>query len=256
MQATIKEAELLRVGQAGDKGAFDSIVERYQSLVCSITYSGTGDFAASRQLARESFIRAFKSLPQLKDPNKFRLMLCRIARNLVDKSIRKQRFDIIREAEPPATPQIDPDEIPISKDRQNLVWQALETIPEKYREPMVFFYQRQGSAPAVAGDLDLSEPALIQLVSKARSLLRSEVASLVQDVLAKTAPGERFTLAVLDGLAKAADATDIASLERRQAGAESPNIQRTQEDSELEYEHLLAPAPMSKSASIISCSEP
>lgn len=237
MQATITEAELIRASQAGDKDAFGSIVERYQSLICAITYSATGDFARSRELAKETFTRAFRSLPQLKDPSRFRLMLCRIARNLVDRSIRSERFDVIRDCEPKQAGESDTDEIPISKERQELVWRGLETIPERFREPMVFFHQRDSSQPAVAGDLDLPEPALIQYVSKARSLLRPEVASLIQDVLAKTAPGEAFTLAVFDALSKAPE-----------PGKRPASNLQSQDASNLEYVYPSGPAPISKNA--------
>ena len=237
MQSTITEAEMLRAGQAGDKDAFGSIVERYQCLICAITYSATGDFAKSRRLARETFVRAFNSLAQLKDPNKFRLMLCRIARNLVDKSVRRQRFDVIRDSEPAEGHESEADEIPISKERQGLVWRGLETIPEKFREPLVFFYQRHPAQSAVAADLDLSDPALVQYVSKARSMVRPEVASLIQDVLTKTAPGENFTLAVLDALSKAPEAT-----KKPAPAVHRPNA------SNLEYLYPSGPPPMSNRA--------
>jgi len=206
MQATITEAELIRAGKAGEKGAFRPVVDRYKTLVCAITYSGTGDFPESRRLAREAFVKAFKSLDQLRDATKFRSMLCRITRNLVVKSVRKNRFDIVNDAESAEPLQVDLSEIPVKADRQALVWNAISGIPEKYREPLVFFYQRRSSEPAVAGQLELAEPILVQFVSHARSMLRPEVASLVQDILGKTAPGESFVDGVLDEIAQISEA--------------------------------------------------
>lgn len=248
MQATITEAELLRASLAGSKDAFGSIVERYQCLICAISYSATGDFAGSRELAVETFARAFNSLAQLKDPNKFRLMLCRIARNLVDKSQRQERFGVVRDSKPAEGHESEAGEIPISKERQELVWRGLESVPEKFREPLVFFYQRHSSEAAVAGDLDLSEPVLVQYVSKARSLLKPEVASLIQDVLAKTAPGKAFTLAVLGALSKVPKPNKRVRFERSVDGAASTHGSRVEDDAELEYQYLSAPAPMSKRA--------
>jgi len=248
MQATITEAELIRASLAGSKDAFGSIVERYQCLICAISYSATGDFAGSRELAVETFARAFNSLAQLKDPNKFRLMLCRIARNLVDKSLRQERFGVVRDSKPAEGHECEAGEIPISKERQELVWRGLESIPDKFREPLVFFYQRHSSQPAVAGDLDLSEPVLVQYVSKARSLLKPEVASLIQDILAKTAPGKAFTLAVLGALSKAPEPDDRVRFERSVDGAASTHASQVEDDVELEYQYLSSPAPMSKRA--------
>jgi RNA polymerase sigma factor (sigma-70 family) len=206
MQDTTTEIELLRASLAGSKDAFGRIVERYQPLICAITYTATGDFGRSRELAQETFIRAYKSLAQLRDLEKFRAYLCRIARNLVSKSIRQQRFDVIRDAHPLEdaaslrSPEPDPSEIAISKEHQALVWQAIEGIPEQYREPIVLYYRRRRSIAQVADDLELSHDAVKQRLLRGRKLLKTEIASLVEDVLTKTAPGKAFTVAVVAAL--------------------------------------------------------
>jgi len=218
MQDTITEIELLRASLAGSKDAFGRVVERYQPLICAITYSATGDFGRSRQLAQETFIRAYKSLAQLKDLEKFRAYLCRIARNLVDKSIRQQRFDVIRDAHPledaPSlrSPEPDPGEIAISKEHQALVRQAIEGIPEQYREPIVLYYRRRRSIAQVAADLELSHDAVKQRLLRGRKLLKTEIASLVEDVLTKTAPGKAFTAAIVAALPALAPQTAAAGI--------------------------------------------
>jgi len=218
MQDTMTEIELLRASLAGSKDAFGRIVERYQPLICAITYSATGDFGRSRQIAQETFIRAYKSLAQLKDLEKFRAYLCRIARNLVDKSIRQQRFDVIRDAHPledaaaSKSPEPDPSEIAVSKEHQALVWQAIEGIPEQCREPIVLYYRHRRSIAQVAADLELSHDAVKQRLLRGRKLLSTEIASLVEDVLTKTAPGKPFTVAVVAALPALAPQTAAAGI--------------------------------------------
>ena len=89
------EAELLQASLGGSREAFGSVVERYQSLICGITYSATGDVGKSEELAQETFIRAWKGLRQLKDVERFRSWLCTIARNVVRTSIKRRRQDAI-----------------------------------------------------------------------------------------------------------------------------------------------------------------
>lgn len=65
----------------GNDQAFTHLVEKYQSLVCAITYSGTGRFDTSEELAQEAFLLAWRNLKQIKDLDKFQAWLCqRIAR--------------------------------------------------------------------------------------------------------------------------------------------------------------------------------
>src|SRR4030042_1910804 len=82
MNNLTSENELLQASLAGNKEAFGAVVERYQSLVCAVTYSATGDVGTSEELAQETFLRAWRNLRQLEDPGKFRAWLCMIARNL------------------------------------------------------------------------------------------------------------------------------------------------------------------------------
>ena len=228
MQDTMTETELLRASLAGSKDAFGRIVERYQPLICAIAYSATGDFGRSRQLAQETFIRAYKSLAQLRDLEKFRAYLCRIARNLVDKSIRQQRFDVIRDAHPledaasGKSPEPDPSEIAISKEHQALVRQAIEGIPEQCREPIVLYYRRRRSIAQVAADLELSYDAVKQRLLQGRKLLKAETASLVEDVLTKTAPGKPFTVAVVAALPALAPQTAAAGIAALAATGPTP----------------------------------
>src|SRR5437899_10936267 len=84
------DAELVAASLAGDRDAFSRIVERYQSLVCSLAYSATGSLSQSEDLAQETFVTAWKILPQLREPSKLRPWLCGIARNLIGKMRRRE----------------------------------------------------------------------------------------------------------------------------------------------------------------------
>ena len=54
------DAELVEWSLTGDREAFGRIVERYQSLVCSITYGATGSLGLSEDIAQETFVTAWQ----------------------------------------------------------------------------------------------------------------------------------------------------------------------------------------------------
>jgi len=206
MQNVMSEARLLEASLAGNKEAFGTIVQQYQSLICGIAYSATGDLAKSEELAQETFMRAWKGLRQLKDLGKFRAWLCTIARNVVSRSIKRQQKDIINEAQSleklgaVETAEPGPGQIAISKEHEAVVWLALKEIPQKYREPLVLFYREQQSVSQVAAGLELSEHVVRQRLSRGRKLLKAEVASLVEEVLGQTGPTKTFGIAVISAL--------------------------------------------------------
>jgi len=200
------EAELLQASIGGNREAFGSIVEQYQSLICGIIYSATGNLSRSEELAQETFIRAWKGLADLKEPGKFRGWLCTIARNVVRTSIKRRRQDAIDSAEPLEaadsiqSAEAGPAEMVISKEQQAMVWSALERIPENYREPIVLFYRQKQSIDEVAAGLGLSEDVARQRLSRGRKMLKAEIAMVVEDVLGRTRPGKVFTVAVIAAL--------------------------------------------------------
>jgi RNA polymerase sigma factor (sigma-70 family) len=200
------DAELVAESLRGNREAFAAIVGRYQSLVCSLTYSATGDLARSEDLAQETFIAAWKSLRGLKEPAKLKSWLCGIARNLVHNTIRREQRQPAANAEDvsaiidAASPEPLPSERAISQEEQALMWRALADIPETYREPLVMFYREQQSITRVAAALDLSEDAVKQRLSRGRKLLSDQVAAFVEGTLRQSGPGRAFTYGVIAAL--------------------------------------------------------
>jgi RNA polymerase sigma factor (sigma-70 family) len=203
---TKEELSVFKAAQAGDKEAFGVIVNRYQSLICAITYSSTGDINLSEDIAQETFLAAWNSLGELRSPTKLRAWLCAIARNLIKQSFRQRKNDIGKhaislEANDQTIPAVQKDQKHIiDNEKQEILWQNLEKIPDTYREPMILYYREQQSIKKVSELLDLSEDAVKQRLSRGRKMLKQQVASFVEDALGNSGPGKTFTLAVLAAL--------------------------------------------------------
>jgi RNA polymerase sigma factor (sigma-70 family) len=212
------DAELVAESIRGNREAFAAIVARYQSLVCSLTYSATGDLARSEDLAQETFIAAWKSLRGLKEPAKLRSWLCGIARNLAHNNFRREQRQPTSNAEEisaiahAASPEPLPSERAISQEEQSLMWRALGDIPETYREPLIMFYREQQSIERVASALDLSEDAVKQRLSRGRKLLSDQVAAFVEGTLRQSGPGRAFTYGVIAALPMLALAASAATV--------------------------------------------
>ena len=84
------DAELVSGTLSGDREAFEKIITRYQGLICSLTYSATGNLGHSEDLAQEIFISAWKHLGQLRERDKLRSWLCGIARNRINNFLRRE----------------------------------------------------------------------------------------------------------------------------------------------------------------------
>jgi RNA polymerase sigma factor (sigma-70 family) len=200
------DSELVMQSLAGNRDAFGGIVARYQSLLCSLAYSVTGNLGQSEDLAQETFVTARKQLADLREPEKLRSWLCRISRNLTYDALRGQGREPIHKAESleeiqesPA-PEPLPSDYTISREEEAILWRSIERIPENYREPLVLYYREHQSVQNVAAALDLSEDAVKQRLSRGRKLLHEQVLAFVEGALERTSPGKAFTIGVLAAL--------------------------------------------------------
>jgi RNA polymerase sigma factor (sigma-70 family) len=220
--AEFNDAELVAESLDGNREAFRQIVERYQTLVSSLAYCATGNVSQSEDLAQETFVSAWKQLADLREPARLRPWLCSITRFLVSKEFRRQGREPAHAAESlEADEWVSPEPLPpdqvISDEEKAILWRSLERIPEIYREPLVLFYREQQSIEAVAQDLELSEDAVKQRLSRGRKLLQEQFLAFVAGALKQTAPDKTFTLGVIAALpllattAKAATATAAAT---------------------------------------------
>lgn len=196
------EPELIAACLRGRPQAFERLVDRYKSLVCSLTYSATGRLDTSEDLAQETFVQAWKCLSQLQDASKFKAWLCSIARSVIQNHLRKQRrtplvYTDALEDRPAACPQPGPDEALIGREEQAMISQALLRLPEMYRDPLVLFYREDHSIRQVADLLDEKEATIRVRLHRGRQMLKAEVEAMIERGLKQSKPGDTFTKTVM-----------------------------------------------------------
>ena len=227
------DAELVAQSLGGNREAFGQIVARYQGLVCSLAYSATGSLTQSEDVAQEIFFSAWKDLRQLREPLKLRSWLCRIARNRIVDSLRREGRQPVALSEPlqgadeAPGPGPLPSEQAIRQEEEAILWRVLERLPELYREPLVLFYREDKSIGRVAADLELSEDAVKQRLLRGRKLLQEQVLAFVEGALERTGPGKAFTLGVvaaLPALALPASAATVGTAAAKGAAAAKTSL--------------------------------
>ena len=202
--APSSDAELVKSCLTGSPIAFSEIVTRYQTLVCSVTYSATGNLGRSEDLAQEVFVTAWRELRQLREPEKLRGWLCGIARRLSANLMRREGREPVSGAQAiedehhAVAP--GPAEQAISREEESILWRSLAQIPDTYREPLILFYRENQSVERVASALEISEDAAKQRLSRGRKLLQEQVALFVEGALRQSTPGRAFTLSVIAAL--------------------------------------------------------
>ena len=143
--ADLSDAALVTASLGGDRSAFGQIVSRYQSLLCSLAYSAVGDLSHSEDIAQEVFVEAWGKLDTLREPAKLKAWLCGILRFKVSRFRRKEANQPVKDADEfdelggHGAEESRTEDTIIRDEEQALLWHAMESVPETYREPLILF---------------------------------------------------------------------------------------------------------------------
>ncbi|MCG8526046.1 MAG: sigma-70 family RNA polymerase sigma factor, partial [Opitutales bacterium] len=210
------DASLVIASLGGDRQAFGQIVARYQRLLCSMAYSSLGSLSESEDVAQEAFVEAWKKLGNLREPEKLKSWLCGILRFKISRHRRKESRQPVRqaselhEADILDSPDKAIEDAAMNEEEQALLWKALETVPETYRETLILYYREHRSVEHVASELDLSEDAVKQRLSRGRKVLKEKMMNFVEGALTRSAPSHVFTATVIAAITTLAPSAKAA----------------------------------------------
>jgi RNA polymerase sigma-70 factor (ECF subfamily) len=83
--------ELVERARVGDQTAFAALFERYNDRICTYLARQIGDDDLGRDLAQDTFLAAWRALPEMRDAPRFAAWLYRIATNIA-RSYRRRAY--------------------------------------------------------------------------------------------------------------------------------------------------------------------
>jgi RNA polymerase sigma-70 factor (ECF subfamily) len=184
--------ELVDLAKNGDTGAFEELVDRYQDRIYNYVSRMVRDPVAAQDIAQETFVRVYKSLPRFRGAARFQTWLYRIASNLAIDATRSRKRraastvslndpvvgddDAELERELPDDTTRGPSELTEAGEIQTNVWQAVSELPPKLRMVVVLYDLQGFSYQEIAEMLDCPLGTVKSRLFNARSQLRDKLA--------------------------------------------------------------------------------
>ncbi len=143
---TWTDEELVARSIRGDADSFNQLVLRWERPIYALAYRTIGREEDARDVCQETFLRAFRALPNFRGQAKFSSWLYRIALNLCrDWMRRERRAPIIQPPEDvdlmdlaaAAEPSESIEDLVARKDMTRLVENAMTRLPEEQRTAIV-----------------------------------------------------------------------------------------------------------------------
>lgn len=175
----------LLLGQlrAGDRNAFGQMVHRFQGPLLSYVFHIIRNLQDAEDVVQETFIRAHRSIHQLRESDKLWEWLKRIAHNAAMDSARHARRGGIS-TDPAIIQEIadqrhsqgtgdmhsqDPDTPGMSLER---IINAIEELPDNYKQAAIYRFLQEWPYTAIGEALGLEPAAVRQRISRAGKMLR------------------------------------------------------------------------------------
>lgn len=185
------DLELMLRVRDGDSASFEVLLRRHRLPVVSFFRRMVRDQALAEDLAQEVFLRVYKSRERYQPDARFTTWLYRIATNLALNAIRDRKDAVSDSAGEEAEggpilerfvdPQPTVEQRLVQHDRQRLIRQAIEGLPENQRLAVIMHKYQEVDYRQIARVLKVSESAVKSLLFRAYETLRGRLEPLLRE---------------------------------------------------------------------------
>ena len=169
----ISELDQITRAASGDRAAQAALVNRNMPIVFRVAYRMLQDRAEAEDVTQETFLRAWKAIPDWQPKAKFSTWACTVALNLCRDRLRKKKPVLMDELPDRVDPELQPDESLESQQALQLIDEKIAALPERQREALTLCALEGMTNIEAAASMDVSVRALESLLARARRSLRA-----------------------------------------------------------------------------------
>jgi len=184
--------EKVRACQAGDRGAFDDLVERYKDIVYAVAYRFAREPEQALDLAQDVFVRAYRGIKSFRGKSSFSTWLYRVAINTCIDYTRKRSRSVDSKTVPEEVveyagaepldivPPRGPDAQLLAGELGEQIGKAIEALPPYHRSVFVLYEIEGLSYREIAEVVGCSIGTVMSRLHYARKKLRTMLAPYVE----------------------------------------------------------------------------
>lgn len=147
----------------GNEAAIETLVREYETGVFKLALSICNDVSEANEITQETFISVLRSLPSYQEKKSFKAWLYTIAINTARSHLRKRRLVqklrntltsiFLVETQKSSTPEVST----IQKEKEAILWKALNGLDERYRMVTILRYFHELSIAEISEILSIPE---------------------------------------------------------------------------------------------------
>jgi RNA polymerase sigma-70 factor, ECF subfamily len=168
----------------GEPAAFEPLVERYYQRIARLAHHVVGHPLVAEDIAQETFLRAYRTLPRFRGDASFYSWLYRITINLCLNYLRRQpRLSSVEATAAHFLPTMpsDPSTLLEDRERQRLIRGAIDSLPAHYRIVVILRDLEELSYQDIADVLAIPVGTVKSRINFAKRLLKEKLRTLLEE---------------------------------------------------------------------------
>jgi RNA polymerase sigma-70 factor (ECF subfamily) len=191
MGTNLLDAELVKRVQAGDKAAFDILVQKYQHKVVNLINRFVSDQTECYDIAQDAFIKAYRAIGNFRGDSQFYTWLYRIAANtaknhLASRARKSPAYSIDvddaehYEGESGLKEYTTPENLLLTDEIEKTVYRAIEELPEDLKSAITLREIEGLSYEEIAEVMDCPIGTVRSRIFRARDAIDKELRPLLE----------------------------------------------------------------------------
>lgn len=165
-----KDEELLKAS-IKDESAFSVLVERWWNKIFAFISFKIRNYDEAKELVQEVFLKIYLKLESFDSSFKFSTWAFKIAQNLTIDYLRKQHITKTELSDKSAITFKNPLSNLIESEENKKIWDAVEKLPEEFKEVIILRHLQELSYEEIAKILNLKLGTVKNRIFKARKYL-------------------------------------------------------------------------------------
>jgi RNA polymerase sigma-70 factor (ECF subfamily) len=191
MGTNLLDAELVKRVQAGDTGAFDILVQKYQHKVVNLVGRFVSDQAECQDIAQDAFIKAYRAIGSFRGDSQFYTWLYRIAANtaknfLASRARKSPAYSVDVEdaehfeGESGLKEYANPENLLLTDEIRATIFRAIENLPDDLKSAITLREIDGLSYEEIADVMDCPIGTVRSRIFRARDVIDKELRPLLE----------------------------------------------------------------------------
>ncbi len=189
LNSKVPDQQLIAGALKGNQEAYELLLVRHRKAIFHVVTKIVHNKEEAQDLVQETFMKAFKALASYRSEYKFSTWLYKIAANCAIDFVRKKRIEALSLDRPVETKdgQVeielpdrtwDPERDLVRKQKLRSIDEAIESLPNKYREVIIYRHKDDMSYEEIADILGTPVGTVKARIFRARELLKKKLKSI------------------------------------------------------------------------------